>query len=56
MVTNTGLPQQRPLAHSSAVRSVPSPQHGAHLNRPWTASVPARRPPEEKGFGPQLDD
>lgn len=56
MVTNTGFQQQQPLGWSAAVRSAPSPQHGAHLNirGPATrASSKAALPPEEKSFDPR---
>ncbi|MDB5459922.1 MAG: hypothetical protein JWO72_1663 [Caulobacteraceae bacterium] len=48
MATNTGFPQQRPLPNSSAVRSAPSQQHGAHMDVWRTAS--RIRPAEEKAF------
>jgi hypothetical protein len=54
MATNTSFPQQQPLGHTAAVRSVPSPQHGAHLDRDRSSPLAGRatRPAEEKSFAP----
>ena len=52
---NTGFQQQRPWTWSAAVRSAPSPQHGAHLEikgGATRASSKAAIPAEEKSFGP----
>jgi len=52
----TGFPQQRPWTWSAAVRSAPSPQHGAHVDiraDATRASSKAPIPPEEKSFSPR---
>ncbi len=51
---HTGFQQQQPLLTTAAVRSVPTPQHGAHMELPssWQASEPVRIAAEEKTFGP----
>ncbi len=53
---NTGFQQQQPLLASAAVRSAPTPQHGAHLD---LRGVAAQAPPdapraadEDKSFAP----
>ncbi len=55
MATYTGFQQQAPLHLCAAVRSAPSPQHGAHLN-PGPAARSSGRPlaaaPEPRTFGP----
>ncbi len=50
---HTGFQQQQPLLTTAAVRSVPTPQHGAHMDLPssWQA---AKAPEEEKTFAPPL--
>jgi hypothetical protein len=51
---HTGLQHQQPLRTTAAVRSVPSPQHGARMHGrsdrqpPEAAAVAA----EDKSFGP----
>ncbi len=57
MAINTGFQQQQPFARSAAVRSAPSPQHGAHLNisgGATRASSKAPIAPEQKSFEPRL--
>ena len=52
---NTGFQQQQPWTWSAAVRSAPSPQHGAHLAikaDATRASSKAPIAPEEKSFDP----
>ena len=53
---NTGFQQQQPLLVSAAVRSAPSPQHGAHLDiRSVATHAPPdapRAPDEDKSFAP----
>lgn len=51
---HTGFQQQQPLLTTAAVRSVPTPQHGAHMELPshWQAGEPVTVAPEEKSFGP----
>jgi hypothetical protein len=51
---HTGFQQQQPLLTTAAVRSVPTPQHGAHLELPsnWQAGEPAAVASEEKSFAP----
>ena len=46
---NTGFLQQQPLLASAAVRSAPSPQHGAQLDIRTVATRPVA---EEKSFAP----
>ena len=57
MAMNTGFQHQRPFGRSAAVRSAPSPQHGAHLELrgdATRASSKSALQPEEKGFQPSL--
>ena len=57
MAMNTGFLQQQPHRWSAAVRSAPSPQHGAHLelrSDATRASTKAAIAPEEKSFAPHL--
>ncbi len=51
---HTGFQQQQPLLTTAAVRSAPTPQHGAHLDLPsnWQAAAAAPVAPEEKSFAP----
>ncbi|MEI9890037.1 MAG: hypothetical protein WDN45_04795 [Caulobacteraceae bacterium] len=54
---NTGFQQQQPLNYSAAVRSAPSPQHGAHLtlkSEATRSSSKAAIAPEENSVGPRL--
>ena len=52
---HTGFQQQQPLLTTAAVKSVPTPQHGAHMELPsnWQALEPVAAP-EEKTFAPPL--
>jgi hypothetical protein len=57
MATNTGFQQQQPLGWSAAVRSAPSPQHGAHLDIAAPATRASSKAPiraEEKSFAARL--
>ena len=51
---HTGFQQQQPLLVSAAVRSAPSPQHGAHLDiRSVATDAPSdapRAPDEDRTF------
>ncbi len=52
----TRFQQQQPWTGSAAVRSAPSPQHGAHLAIKADATRASSKAPiarEEKSFGPQ---
>jgi hypothetical protein len=51
---HTGFQQQQPLLTTAAVRSVPTPQHGAHMELPshWQAQEAVGVAPEEKTFAP----
>jgi hypothetical protein len=57
MAMTTGFEHQRPFGYSAAVRSAPSPQHGAHLelrSGATRASTKAAIPPEENSGRPCL--
>lgn len=49
---HTGFQQQQPLLTTAAVRSAPTPQHGAHLDLPshWQAAQDPSVATEEKSF------
>jgi hypothetical protein len=49
---HTGFQQQQPLLTTAAVRSVPTPQHGAHLDLPinWQAAQGPSVARQEKSF------
>lgn len=55
---NTGFQHQQPLHNSAAVRSAPSPQHGAHMEMQGPGLRPSDKAPlvavEEKSFGPPV--
>lgn len=57
MAITTGFQHQQPLGWSAAVRSAPSPQHGAHLelkSEATRASTKPAMPPEEKSLKSRL--
>ena len=57
MAMITGFQHQRPLGWSAAVRSAPSPQHGAHLELRGEAtrsSTKSALSPAEKSIKPRL--
>ena len=56
MAIDTGFQHQRPFGRSAAVRSAPSPQHGAHLNIRAEATRASSKPAlaaEEKSLDPR---
>ena len=53
MATTTGFQHQRPQFNSAGVRSVPSQQHGAHMDV-WRTNG-RKRPPEEKTFKDDIE-